>query len=201
MTRVRPSPPTTRLRVLAVDDHPAVLLGLQRVLGNEPDLDPVALADERELWNVLHDERIDVVVLDYDLAHRDGLAQCLRIKQHADSPAVVIYTAHADPSLMLAARIAQADALVDKARPVQALLDAIRLAAAGARLLPDPSHAMLEGARDRLEPSELPILAMLLDNVPLREIADTLGLDERAPIQHAQRILGRLRAREPGPTI
>lgn len=188
-------PATTPLRVLAVDDHPAVLLGLQRVLVNEPDLDPVALADERELWNVLRDDHIDVVILDYDLTHNDGLTQCLRIKQHADPPAVVIYTAHADPSLMLAARIAQADALVDKARPVQALLDAIRLAATGTRSLPHPSRALLDGARDRLDPSELPILAMLLDNVPLSEIARTLGLDERAPIQHAQRILGRLRAR------
>ncbi len=188
---------TTRLRVLAVDDHPAVLLGLQRVLGNEPDLDPVALADERELLSTLRDEHIDVVVLDYDLAHRDGLAQCLRIKQHADPPAVVIYTAHADPSLALAARIAQADALVDKARPVHALLDAIRLAANGTRSLPHPSHALLDGARDRLDPSELPILAMLLDNVPLDEIAQALGLDKRTPIRHAQRILGRLRARAP----
>lgn len=195
-----PLPATTRLRVLAVDDHPAVLLGLHRVLGNEPDLDPVALADERELLSTLRDDHIDVVILDYDLTHSDGLMQCLQIKQHADPPAVVIYTAYAGPSLTLAARIAQADALIDKARPVQALLDAIRLAATGTRSLPDPSHALLDGARDRLEPSELPILAMLLDNVPLSEIAQTLGLDGRAAIRHAQRILGRLRARASRPT-
>lgn len=110
------------------------------------------------------------MILDNDLTHNDGLTQCLCIKQHADPPAVVIYTAHADPSLTLAARIAQADAPIDKARPVQALLDAIRLAANGTRSIP-PSHALLSGARDRLDPSELPILAMLLDNVPLDEIA------------------------------
>lgn len=51
----------------------------------------------------------------------------------------------------------------------------------------------MEDAETRLDPEDLPLLAMLLDSTPEREIATVLRREPR-DIQHAiQRILSRLR--------
>ncbi len=61
------------LRVALLDDHPAVLTGLQRLLASTPDLQPVAAAHSaQELLRDLDRSRPDVVVADYDLARGDG---------------------------------------------------------------------------------------------------------------------------------
>ena len=134
----------------------------------------------------------DVLVLDHDLAHADGLAVCLRVKRRAQAPAVVVYAAFAGPALALAARAAGADALVDKADPVARLLDAIRTAATGASALPPASPGAYAAATERLDDEDLPLLAMLLDGAGLDDIAATSRSHPGEIAWRAQRIVGRL---------
>jgi DNA-binding response OmpR family regulator len=54
------------------------------------------LEDGGEVFALLHNERIDVVVLDYDLERGDGLSWCLRIKQQTSRVAVLIYSGYGD---------------------------------------------------------------------------------------------------------
>ena len=90
-------------------------------------------------------------MLDYDLERGDGLSLCLRLKHRAPAPAVVIYSGYAGPGLAFLATLAQADAVVGKAQPVEALLATIRRLAAGERLLapPAPSSWRRRGWRAR----------------------------------------------------
>src|SRR5436305_1566052 len=129
------------IRVIVVDDHEAVRAGLERVLDRAPDLEPVAgLADDRDVVSLVdRDGGVDVAVLDYDLERGDGLSLCWRLKQRARAPAVVIYSGYAGPSLAFAAKVAQADAVVSKADPVEELLSTIRRLGAGERLLAPPA--------------------------------------------------------------
>jgi DNA-binding NarL/FixJ family response regulator len=155
------------LRVALLDDHPAVLAGLRRLIDSEPDLTVAAVASSApELARKLDGLRPDVLVLDYDLTRDDGLAYCHRIKSRRDPPAVIIYSAYAGPALTVAARAAQADAVVDKAEPVA-----------------------------RLDDEDLPVFAMLLDREPLDSIADAMRTDRAEIAWRAQRIIGRLRPR------
>ena len=127
-------PPTLQpmLRVAILDDHPAVLAGLRRLIASEPDLTVAAVASTaHELAHELDGLRPDVLVLDYHLARDDGLSHCRRIKSRPQPPAVIIYSAYAGPALTLAARAAQADGVVDKAEPVRTLLTALRRVALG----------------------------------------------------------------------
>ena len=130
-------------RVALLDDHPAVLAGLRRLVDAEPDLEVVAAG--LAVGNVaqqLERTRADVLITDYDLGPDDGLAYCLRTKRRDDAPAVIIYSADSGPALTLAARAAGADATVDKAEPMSRLLAAIRAVVAGKRMLPAvPPHA------------------------------------------------------------
>jgi two-component system response regulator DevR len=184
------------LRVAILDDHPAVLAGLRRLIDAEADLTVVAVAaSPPDLARELNGLRPDVLILDYDLSADDGLAHCRRIKSRPDPPAVVIYSAYAGPALTLAARAAQADAVVDKAEPVQSLLAAVRSAASGEIVMDAVPRDAFEAAVSRLEDDDLPVFAMLLDREPYGSIAGALRIDPAEVSWRAQRIVGRLRPR------
>jgi chemotaxis response regulator CheB len=81
------------LRVAILDDHPAVLAGLRRLIEAEHDMTVVAAAaNPAELAKQIDGIRVDVLVLDYDLAAADGLACCRRVKSRPRAPRVVVYS-------------------------------------------------------------------------------------------------------------
>jgi DNA-binding NarL/FixJ family response regulator len=145
-----------------------------------------------ELALQLDGVRPDVLVLDDDLGRGDGLAHCRRIKNRERPSAVLIYSAHAAPALALAARVAQADGLIDKAEPVSALLTAIRRVADGETVIPAVPRDAYRAAVAQLDDKDLPILAMLLDGESLPAIAETLCADRIQVARRAERIIGRL---------
>jgi DNA-binding NarL/FixJ family response regulator len=180
-------------QIAILDDHPAVRAGLRGLIEAEPDMTVVAAAPSApELAIRLDGRRPDVLVLDYDVARGDGLAHCRRIKNRPHPPAVLIYTAHASPALILAARAAQADAVVDKAEPVQALVAAIRRVANGETILPTVPRDAYEAAVARLADEDLPVFAMLLDGESLDAIAGALHADHAEVAWRSQRVVGRL---------
>jgi DNA-binding NarL/FixJ family response regulator len=121
-----------------LDDHPAVLRGLQRLAEREPGLRPVAFAETGEaLRRALDGEPADVVVVDYDLDRGDGLAVCLQLKERRPPPRVVVYSAYAGPALAVAARAAGADGMVAKSEPVAQLLACVRRVAQGETVFPE----------------------------------------------------------------
>jgi DNA-binding NarL/FixJ family response regulator len=181
------------VQVALLDDHPAVLAGLRRLIDPEPDLTVVAATgDPRELMPLLDRTRADVLVLDHDLARADGLSHCLRVKRREQPPAVVVYAAYTGPALALAARAAGADALVDKADPVRRLLHAIRTAADGGQAIPPAARDAYAAAVERIDDADLPVLAMLLDGTTVEDIAAALRSEPGEVAWRAQRIVGRL---------
>jgi DNA-binding NarL/FixJ family response regulator len=184
------------IRVAVLDDHPAVLVGLRRLLDGGESLSLAAAADTPEtLFRALDTTRADVAILDYDLARGDGLAVCQRLKEGVRSPDVVIYSAYAGPALAFAGRIAGADAIVDKRADVSELLEAVRSVASGVSRMPEVPLEVRHALMARLEPDEVPVAAMLLAGTPHHAIAVTLGTDRRDIVHRARRIVARI-----GPT-
>jgi DNA-binding NarL/FixJ family response regulator len=182
------------LALALLDDHPAVLIGLRRLLEPQPDMTVIAAAATvDELSRQLNGSDPDVLVVDYDLARGDGLMHCLQVKRRSRPPTVVIYSAYCGDGLALAARAAGADALIGKAEPVPHLLSAIRRAATGRRTLPDVPHSAYQAAVAALDDEDLPILAMLLDRAPVDDIARALNKSRAQVSWQSQRIIARLR--------
>jgi DNA-binding NarL/FixJ family response regulator len=182
------------LRVAILDDHPAVLAGLRRLFAPQHDLSVIAAAATvAELSHQLDGTRADVLVLDYDLTPSDGLSHCRRMKCRSHAPAVVIYSAYSGHALVLAARVAGANGVVDKAAPVQQLLAAIRAAPAGQLAMPTVPQDAYEAAIANVDDEDMPVLAMLLAGAPLHAIAHALRTDQTEVSRRAQRIVGRLR--------
>jgi two-component system, NarL family, response regulator DevR len=155
---------------------------------------PVAAVDTpHALLRELENRRADVVVLDYHLARGDGLTLCRRLKERVRPPAVVIYSAYGGPRLAIAARIAGADALVDKRAPATHLLGAVRSVAAGNVVMPEIPPESLAAAIGRLEPEDVPVAGMLLAGTSHHGIAEALATDRRDVARRLPRMLGRLR--------
>jgi DNA-binding NarL/FixJ family response regulator len=184
------------IRLALLDDHPVVLTGLRRLLEPAPDIEVIAAADDEvALARALEGRCADIVVMDYDPARGDTLALCRRVKSRLRPPGILLYTAYASPALAVAARAAQADGLVDKAAPAASLMDAIRRVARGETVIPRVSREDFEAAVTRLDETDLPIFAMLLDGVDMPGMADALRSDQRHAARRAQRVVARLRPR------
>jgi DNA-binding NarL/FixJ family response regulator len=182
------------IRLLIVDDHPAMRAGLTAVLRAEPGIVPLGTASsEEDLGAMLTRTRPDVVLLDYHLPGADGLKLCRRLKRDVPAPGVLLYSAYADSALVVPAILAGADGLLNKSAPAPELFDALRAVARGDRVLPPVPRALLEAAGQRVDAGDLPILAMLVDGASLADVADALRTPVRDVVRRVDGMLERLR--------
>lgn len=181
------------IRILIVDDHPAVRAGLVAVLRSEPGLVPVgAAADEQEGWRLAQRARPDLVLLDLHLPGGNSLALCRRIKALDRQAKVLIYSAFAHDELAIAATLAGADGMLDKMEPMLELFDGIRRVHRGEHLLPPVTPERLQDARAQIPTADWPVVAMLLDGTTDADIAQTLGVGEDELRGRVERLLARL---------
>jgi DNA-binding NarL/FixJ family response regulator len=181
------------IRILIVDDHPAVRAGLVAVLRSEPGLVPVgAASEEHEAWRLVQRTRPDLVLLDLHLPGGNSLALCRRIKALEEPPHVLIYSAFANAELAIPAALAGADGVRDKAEPILGLFDAIRRVNRGERLLAPITHERLQEVQAQIGTSDWPVVAMLLDGTSGADIATTLGLEAPELERRVERLLAQL---------
>lgn len=189
-------------RIVIVDSQPAARAGLTVLLRHEPGLVPVGSAGTlAEAVALIARTQPGLVVLDHRLGDADGLQLCRRLTAPADAPRVVLYTLDPHPGLVLAARVAGADGVVDKAADPTELFEALRQVARGGTALPPITPGQLDEAGRRVGPDDLALLAMLVDRTPRDDVAETLRLDPRRLSRRIERLLGRLRARPAGAAV
>jgi DNA-binding NarL/FixJ family response regulator len=165
------------LRMLVVDDHPAVRTGVTQLLVEQPDLVVVdAVSSAEAAMSLAEREPIDVAVVDYQLGSRSGLWLSRMLKRLDPPPRVVIYSAYCDGPLSAACVVAEADGLVSKGGVGDELCDAVRRVADGATRLPPVPPRLAEAMRRRLEPEDQAIFGMLLAGIEKAEVAATLGM-------------------------
>ena len=186
------------IRIVVVDDHPALRAGLDTVLAGEPGLVPVGSAGSAgELWPVLSTCKPDVVLLDYHLPGVDGLQVCRRIKARLLAPKVLVYSAYAGSELAIPATLAGADGVIGKGIPARELYDAIRRVAEGERVVPPIPPQLMYEARERVGEEDLPLLGMLLHQTPVPDIAPVLNVDADTLERRIDIMIGRLRVDVP----
>jgi CheY-like chemotaxis protein len=112
------------MRVMVVDDEPAIRTLLVRSLG-KLDADVVAVCDGAEALAAALVDMPDVIVTDLDMPVMDGVELCRRIRANAagDRVGIVVLTGGLDED---AAMDAGCDIVLRKPWMQQDLLDAIR---------------------------------------------------------------------------
>jgi DNA-binding NarL/FixJ family response regulator len=169
-----------QVRLMVVDDHPAVRWGLEQLLEAQRDfsVNAVCIGAEGVLARA-EAERIDVAIVDYALGGRNGLWVCRELKRLPRPPRVIIFSAFADDHLAACCIVADADAVLNKGVLGSDLCDAVRSVIRGRRRLPRVSPQLAAALRRRLEDDEQMLFGMLLAGIPRAEICPILGISVR----------------------
>ncbi|MHB8696396.1 MAG: response regulator [Solirubrobacteraceae bacterium] len=174
------TPEPTTIRILLVDDHPAVRRRARALIDDQPDMSVVAEASSvAEALDKLK-RPFDVAIIDYHLGDsRDGLSLIAHLKSRQPTARALVYSAFADGALAITALIAGADGLLGKHELGEELCTAVRRVARGRQHLPAISQPVAHAMRSRLQPRDKAIFAMLLHGVAPEVIADRLGITSR----------------------
>jgi DNA-binding NarL/FixJ family response regulator len=187
------------IRVVVVDDHPALRAGLHTVLESEPGIVYAgeSSGDEESMWPLLRRVEPDVVLLDYHLPKGDGLQLCYRIKQQILAPKVIIFSAYTSPELIVPAQLARADGLLNKGVGARELFETLRRVVAGESLIGEPSATVLRETLARVPDEDRALIGILLDGATANEAARTLRIDVKDVRHVVQRTLSKLRHSAP----
>lgn len=118
------------IRVLLVDDQPAVRRGLLMRLHLEPDIQVIGEASTgREALSLAQALSPDVVLMDVEMPDMDGIEATAALRQAVSASTVVILSIHDDAQTRRRAQAAGAVAFVEKHGATDSLLAAIRQAA------------------------------------------------------------------------
>jgi DNA-binding NarL/FixJ family response regulator len=121
------------VRVLIADDHPLFAKTLDALLAGEPELEVVGIAEDGlEAIGLSAALGPDIVLMDIDMPHLDGLAATKRIRELGLAARIIVLTASTDPADAQRAYEAGAAGYLTKDRVATALVPAV-LSAAGAR--------------------------------------------------------------------
>jgi DNA-binding NarL/FixJ family response regulator len=118
------------IRVLLVDDQPAVRRGLGILLQLEPDIQIVGEASTgREALSKVQALSPNVVLMDVEMPEMNGIEATAALRATASTSVVVMLSIHDDPQTRRRAQAAGAVAFVEKRGAIDSLLAAIRQAA------------------------------------------------------------------------
>ena len=135
-----------RIRVMIVDDHSIVRVGLQQVLDQSGEFEVVGqAADGEEAVRVAADVSPDVVVMDVMMPKKDGVEACREIMESAPETRVLMLTASTEEDAVVEAVAAGATGYLQKETDREQLLSAVRNVAQGNLRL--PTESVREGVR------------------------------------------------------
>jgi NarL family two-component system response regulator LiaR len=190
-----------RLRVLVVDDHPVVRLGLRGLLHEAPDIELVGeAADGPEAVACTRQLQPDLVLMDLALPGLDGAAATAQILAHRPRTRVLVLSGKDVDPLLFAALRAGALGYVAKSAGSRDLVRAIRQVAAGRPWMPVELTRRLLALPaasppvEPLSPRETEILRAVARGWTNRQVAARLRLSEATVRTHVSRVLAKLGA-------
>jgi two-component system response regulator DevR len=195
----------TPIRVIIVDDHEIVRLGLRGLLERQPNITVVdEAASAQEAVSKVLRHRPDVVVMDIRLAGGSGIEACREVAAQAPESRVIMLTSYAEDELLFDAIAAGAVGYVLKRVGSDELVRAIEAVGRGEALLdPTLTQKVLDKVRQmgrqadttafaRLTEQERRVLSLVSEGKTNREIAETLFLGEGTVRNYVSNILGKL---------
>lgn len=191
------SPPlkSGKIRILLVDDHILMRMGLASATNNEPDMEVVAEAEDGiEAVEACRLHSPDVVVLDLRMPKRNGLETIAVLRQQNQEVRVLVLSNYGSGDDIDHALRAGARGYVVKDMGLEQLLEAIRTVHSGEQYLPPEIARRLAGrVMSQLSPREMEVLALIGRGQSNKEIAATLDLVEGTVKLHVTSILAKLR--------
>lgn len=196
--------PLATIRVILVDDHPALRMGLRIVLEQAPDVQVVAEAGTgEEALALMEALQPDVAVLDCQLPGLSGAQVAAEIRRLGLPTRVLALSAYTDDAVIQGMVQAGALGYLLKEEAPAAIVDAVRAAARGegrwsaaviARLAAGAVSPAQTEAQDDLTERELDVLRLLARGWDNHQIGGALQISERTVRFHLRNIYNKIGA-------
>jgi len=182
------------IRIMLVDDHILMRMGLAFATNNEPDMRVVAEAEDGiEAIEAYREHQPDVVILDLRMPRRNGLETIAVLRREFSLARILVLSNYSSSDDVAASIHAGASGFAAKDTPVDTLLDAIRRVHAGEQFIPSEIARRLAGRMlSQLSNREREVLALVGKGRSNKEIAATLHLVEGTVKVHVTNILSKL---------
>ena len=193
-----------RIRVLIVDDHSVVRMGLRVFFDLQDDIEVVGeAADGSEGVAMARRLEPDVVLMDLLMPNMDGVTAIGRIKADRPETEIVTMTSFIEEDQVTAALEAGASGYVLKDAEAEEVASAVRAAFAGevhldpavARLLAQRMRSRKSGEGEPIEPlteREKDVVRLLGQGMSNKDIGAALFITERTARTYVSNILGKL---------
>jgi len=192
-----------KTRLMIVDDHEVVRMGLRAALDGEPDFSVVAeAASGKEAIEQARAQRPDIVLMDVRMDGMDGVEACREVRSELPETRVLMLTSFAEEETVAAALLAGASGYVLKNVARSRLLEALRAVARGDSLLDSKvTRGVVErliaahsapGEDDELTTREREVLVLIAEGATNKEIAAKLVVSENTARNHVSHILSKL---------
>jgi len=192
-----PSSPANdpKIRILLVDDHQVVRIGLRSLIELQPDMTVVAeAAGGQEAVHAFARHHPDLTLMDLRMPGMSGIEATLAIRRAYPAARVLVLTTYDTDEDIYRALEAGAAGYLLKNTDGHTLLETIRAVHAGTYQL--PAHISRRLAQRRaapeLSPRELEVLRLIVQGLSNKEIGAVLGLAENTVKNHVKMILDKL---------
>ncbi|MBE2215571.1 MAG: response regulator transcription factor [Opitutaceae bacterium] len=183
-----------KIRILLVDDHMVIRMGLMTATSDTPDMEVVADVESgQEAVEAYRRHRPDIVVLDLRMHGMGGIETIRALREEFGDPRILIFSNYAKGEEVYQAIKAGASGFVVKEMALDRLLEAIRKVYHGEQYIP-PEVAARIGERllAQLSPRELDVLQHVAKGLSNKEIAAQLGVVEGTVKIHVANIFSKL---------
>jgi DNA-binding NarL/FixJ family response regulator len=194
-----------KYRILIVDDHEVVRLGLKALLERHPQFEVIGEAgNAKEAIEQVTRQHPDVVLMDIRLPGTSGIEACETIVENHPETKVIMLTSYAEDEMLFSAIRAGASGYVLKQIAAEELVRAIESVGRGEALL-DPAvtqrifQEVRRAVKDEeasafanLSQQERHVLLLVSEGKTNREIAKSLYLGEGTVRNYVSSILSKL---------
>lgn len=188
---------TSGIKVLIVDDHPVVRLGLRTMLDSEDGICVVGMAGTaREAIAAVGELSPDVVLMDLRMPEMEGTQAIVELRRIYPTVRVLVLTNYESDEYISKALQAGAYGYLLKNTPQEEIVRAVEKVARDERCVPAHIAQRLVEAvgRDPLSQRELEVLTLVAKGLTNKEIAQRLFISDKTARNHVANCLVKLGA-------
>ena len=183
-----------KMKVMVVDDHPLMRVGVASIVNARVDMTVVAQAGTgEEAVTLFFRHKPDVTLMDLRLPGMSGVDSIRSIRETNPRARFVVLTTYEGDADIHRALEAGAQGYVIKGMPYQTLVEALQRVHKGGRFLPPVARALASRMPDsELSAREQEVLSLLASGKSNKDIAASLHITEATVKCHVSAILLRL---------
>jgi two-component system, NarL family, response regulator DevR len=188
----------TKTRIMIVDDHEVVRMGMRLLFETESDFTVVGEASNgAEALAKVAVLDPQLILMDVRMEKMGGIEACREIKSQYPQVRILMLTSYADDEAIMASVLAGASGYLLKHLSRAELLRSVRLVASGQTLI-DPAASQQAMQRLTSSPAsdlterEREVLALVARGYTNKQIAETLYVSEKTARNHVSHILEKL---------